>query len=380
MIGKVGAGAVSVRPSLTTKESARETHKSMPSRIGAGRAAEGERDWKDGTERNCSVSRTMNIFTDAWAFLIMREAFFGVRNFEGFRNALGITKATLAARLKLLSEQGIFKQVQTGASSRLEYRLTRKGYDLYPSCMALKEFGDRWLVSGEVPPLVLIHEECGRECRPIVACSCCREPLRSVEVTFRDGPGAGREPLRVGRTTRRASDSSRFLKGRPSSVSRTLQIIGDKWTFMVMREAFFGSRRYDQFQSRLNIASNVLTDRLEHLVGWGVFRQRLYQNNPPRQEYVLTAMGHDLYGPCVAMLAWGDKWLSDGKPPLILTHKTCGQDFRPVVLCDQCLEPIEAGKMQYVLNYDPDEFGAAIRKVRLVDAVAPVDDDEPVSS
>lgn len=333
-----------------------------------------------GEERNCSVSRTMNIFTDAWAFLIMREAFFGVRNFEGFRTALGITKATLAARLKLLTGQGIFKQVQAGSSPRLEYRLTRKGYDLYPSCMALKEFGDRWLSTSDVPPLVLVHEECGHRCKPIVACSCCRQPLRATEVTYRDGPGAGREPLRVGRTTRRASDSTRFLKGRPSSVSRTLQIIGDKWSFMVMREAFFGCRRYDQFQSTLNIAPNVLTDRLEHMVRWGVFRQRQYQTNPPRHEYVLTEMGRDLYGPCVAMLAWGDRWLSGGKPPLVLTHATCGRDFQPVVLCDHCLEPIEAGKMRYVLNYDPDKYGAAIRTMRLADAPPAAGEQAPARS
>ena len=181
-------------------------------------------------------------------------------------------------------------------------------------------------------------------------------------MTYRDGPGAGRDPVREGRGTRRFSDESKFLLGRPSSVARALQLIGDRWSFMTMREAFFGVRRYDQMKRNMNIAPNILTDRLNRFVERGLFERRLYQSNPARHEYVMTPMARDLYGPFLAMLAWGDRWLADGRPPLILTHRGCGRDFTPSVLCDRCREPIDTFTMRYRLNYDATPYTVAPTK------------------
>jgi DNA-binding HxlR family transcriptional regulator len=127
---------------------------------------------------------------------------------------------------------------------------------------------------------------------------------------------------------------------------------------MVVREAFFGNRRYDRIQSELGIAPNILTDRLTRLVAQGVFDRRLYQQAPERYEYLLTDMGRGLYGPFITMLAWGDRWLSKGKPPLLLRHTKCGHDFHASVICDKCHQPIIAADMQYRLNYDPRDYGA----------------------
>jgi DNA-binding HxlR family transcriptional regulator len=309
-------------------------------------------------ERNCSVARTLDIVSDSWAFLIIREAFFGSRTFEAFRSALDIPRATLTDRLRKLTRLQIFRQAAAEVGQRKEYRLTKMGFDLYPSFIALMQFGDRWLAGGKRPPLVLVHAACGCDSHPIVACSACASALDARAVRYRDGPGAGRRPAKPGRNTRRASDASRFLLGRPSSVSRALQIIGDKWSFMVVREGFFGNRRYDHIQSELGIAPNILTDRLSRLVAQGVFHRRLYQNAPERYEYLLTDMGRDLYGPFVTMLAWGDRWLSKGKPPLLLHHAKCDHDFQASVICDKCQKPVIAADMQYRLNYDPREYGA----------------------
>jgi DNA-binding HxlR family transcriptional regulator len=309
-------------------------------------------------ERNCSVARTLDVVSDAWAFLILREAFFGTRTFEAFRSALEIPRATLTDRLRKLTRLEIFRQVATHVGQRSEYRLTKMGFDLYPSFIALMQFGDRWLSVNKRPPLILVHSPCGCESRPIVACSECLSEIEARAVQYRDGPGAGRKPPKPGRNTRRASDGSRFMLGRPSSVSRALQIIGDKWSFMVVREAFFGNRRYDKIQAELGIAPNILTDRLSRLVAQGIFHRRLYQRAPERYEYLLTDMGRDLYGPCVAMLTWGDRWHSKGKLPLLLRHTKCGHDFHAAVICDKCHKPIIAADMQYKLNYDPKAYGA----------------------
>jgi DNA-binding HxlR family transcriptional regulator len=310
-------------------------------------------------ERNCSVARTVTILSDAWAFLVIREAFFGARRFESFRSALGLPRATLTERLQRLTRQGIFRQVRySQTSSRLEYRLTPAGLDLYPSFMALMQFGDRWLGSKKGPPLALIHTTCGSECRPLVACSACLEKVTARRVSYRNGPGAGYSAVQPMRRARRSSDPSQFVRGRPSSVSLALQVIGDRWSFLIIREAFLGARRFDRLQTELKIASNILTDRLARLVGNGIFERRKYQDLPDRFEYRLTDKGMDLYGALIMMMAWGDGWLSRGGAPVVLTHRECGKDFTPLVICDQCRKPIEAHAMRYRMNYKPRDFGA----------------------
>ena len=310
-------------------------------------------------ERNCSIARVVGILSDAWTFLIIREAFFGARRFESFRIALGLPRATLTDRLKRLTQQGIFRQHRMSETSRrTEYRLTKAGLELYPSFMAMMQFGDRWLAGAAGPPLQLIHQTCGHECRPLVSCSACLQEVTAERVNYRNGPGAGYRQAQPVRRARRASDGSQFSRGRPSSVSRTLEIIGDRWSFLIIREAFLGARRFERLMTELNIASNILTDRLTRLVATGILERRKYQSLPDRYEYRLTAMGKDLYGPLIVMLAWGDRWLSRGGPPIILTHRDCGNDFTPIVICDHCRKPIEANNMRYRMNYDPGDFGA----------------------
>ncbi len=310
-----------------------------------------------GRDRNCSVARTVGILSDAWTFLVIREAFFGARRFETFRAQLGLPRGTLTERLKKLTRQGIFRQVHySPTSSRYEYRLTRVGLDLYASFIALMRFGDRWLGDGGAPPLELVHTACGCVSSPVIACSACGGEVSASDVTYRDGPGAGRTPPEAAKRSRRSSDPAQFARGRPCSVARTLQIIGDRWSFLIIREAFFGVRRFDDLIGQLGIASNVLTDRLARLAAEGVFERRKYREGPDRFEYRLTDKGKDLYGSMIMMMAWGDRWHAGGEPPLVLKHRSCGQDFRPEMVCDRCREPIDARAMTYRMRYAAEEI------------------------
>ncbi len=101
------------------------------------------------------------------------------------------------------------------------------------------------------------------------------------------------------------------------------------------------------------MASNILADRLARFVEQGVLSRVKYQDLPERFEYRLTQMGRALYLPLIEMLRWGDRWLSGGKPPLILTHTDCGHDFLPVLVCDPCSAPIDPHEVRYKLNYVP---------------------------
>jgi DNA-binding HxlR family transcriptional regulator len=264
-----------------------------------------------------------------------------------------LPRATLTERLRMLTAQGLLTRVHPADGLlRFEYRLTAMGIDLYPVMLALLSFGDKWLTGSETPPINLIHNVCGcSSCRAAVACSHCRAEVSVKTVAYRDGSGAGFTPIAGMKRSRRTSDPAVLDRGRPSSVARALKVIGDRWSFMIIREGFFGVCRFDELQSKLGIAPNILADRLNRLVAEGVFHRCKYQSLPQRFEYRFTDKGKDLYGPMLAMLCWGDRWLSGGKPPLILTHLTCGADFEPAVICDHCREPLKASDMSYKLNY-----------------------------
>jgi DNA-binding HxlR family transcriptional regulator len=305
-------------------------------------------------ERNCSVGRTVAILSDGWAFLVLRESYFAATRFETFQAALGIPRETLTQRLRNLTAEGLLRRVQySQRPERFEYRLTQMGIELYPVMMALLAFGDKWLKKTAKPPIYLVHNLCGEVCRPIVACSRCKDEVNTKTVTYRDGPGAGTTQVIDAKRNRRPSDPTILDRGRPSSVAQTLKVIGDRWSFMVIREAFFGVRRFDDLQNKLGIAPNILTDRLDRLVAEGIFVRRKYQDQPERYEYPLTEKGKDLYGPLIAMLRWGDDWLAHGRRPLTLKHSKCGHDFNPTVVCSHCREPLRAQEMSYRLNYRP---------------------------
>lgn len=121
------------------------------------------------------------------------------------------------------------------------------------------------------------------------------------------------------------------------SVARTLDVIGDKWSLLILRDAFYGVRRFDDFRADLGVARNVLADRLQKLVACGVFERRRYEDRPPRHEYRLTEKGRGLLPVLLAMIGWGDRWASEsGVPPMTLTHTVCGHATRPVVSCSEC--------------------------------------------
>jgi len=124
---------------------------------------------------------------------------------------------------------------------------------------------------------------------------------------------------------------------RPCSIERSLEIIGDRWSILVLRDAFRGVRRFDDFRRGLDIARPVLADRLRKLVDAGVLERRRYSDHPPRFEYWLTAMGVELSPILVALMRWGDTYLAgDSGPPTVLVHGTCGHELDQSFVCWSC--------------------------------------------
>lgn len=131
------------------------------------------------------------------------------------------------------------------------------------------------------------------------------------------------------------------------SVGRTLGVIGDRWTMLVIREAFFRVRRFEQMQRNLGIARNVLADRLQKLVSHGILERRRYQERPERYEYRLTQKGLDLYPALVTLMKWGDTYMAeDAGPAVNLVHKSCGHDADPTLACGHCGQALDPHEVE----------------------------------
>jgi DNA-binding HxlR family transcriptional regulator len=128
----------------------------------------------------------------------------------------------------------------------------------------------------------------------------------------------------------------------PCSVARTVDILGDWWTPLVLRECYLGVRRFEDFQRSLGIGRNILTQRLHRLVDEGMLERRRYHDRPPRHEYVLTPKGRDFFPVIAAIMRWGDTWLDgDDGPPVVLHHRSCGHDMQADVVCSHCGESLD---------------------------------------
>ena len=131
------------------------------------------------------------------------------------------------------------------------------------------------------------------------------------------------------------------------SIARSLEVVGEWWTLLIIRDAFLGVTRFKDFQERLGIAPNILTARLDKLVGAGILQRQTYEEARDRGDYVLTKQGRALWPVMVTLRQWGDDWLID-EPPVALLHTPCGEVSRAVLHCEHCGERLVGREMKTV--------------------------------
>ena len=121
------------------------------------------------------------------------------------------------------------------------------------------------------------------------------------------------------------------------SIARSLEVLGDRWTILIMRDAFMRVRRFEDFQRNLGVARNVLTDRLGRLVEEGILERVAYQDRPARFEYRLTEKGIDLWPVMMSLLQWGDRhYPAQDGPPVLIRHRDCGGELTSHLTCSAC--------------------------------------------
>jgi DNA-binding HxlR family transcriptional regulator len=285
-----------------------------------------------------SAARALNIVGDRWTLMILGYAFARVRRFEDFHGRIGIARSLLTDRLRRLEDAGIMRrELYSDHSARHEYRLTEMGRDLFGPAMMIIRWEKRWFYDKRIAAHRIMHT-CGKTFTPECRCKACGQLVEWRDVRATPGPGAGIDPPQAPRAQRRSIVEN--ASPEQAMIERSVDVLGDRWTAHTIAAAFMGRKRFVEFQRALGVATNILADRLARLVELGVLDQRLYQQNPERWEYRLSARGRDLFPLIVELVRWGDKWLAGGKGAPMILHHSCGKVLNPLLTCDQCEKPI----------------------------------------
>ena len=153
-------------------------------------------------------------------------------------------------------------------------------------------------------------------------------------------------------STRRSSTVDTYTRGRPCSVASALAVIGDRWSFRVLRDAFFGVKRFEKLQAATGASRKILAGRLHELTAAGILEKHPYQDRPVRHEYLLSPAGLDLYPTFLLLMAWGDRWRApEAGPPLILIHEQCGAIVKPILVDRVDHKPITPETVEFRCNY-----------------------------
>src|SRR5262245_32332879 len=292
------------------------------------------------------VGRALAIMGDAWTQLILRDAFFGIHRFSDWLESLGLPRSVLTDRLQRLVSAGLLELRPRPGGVRTEYRLTPKGFDLF----GVSVMQGQWERLYAPEPhrsryaIAFFDRATGKRVRFAVLDRPHGKPVDPQRVGYMAGPGIDQRWLPASSRRRRTQSFS----GSNAMIERSIEIIGDYWSGALLSAAFFRLRRFDEFSEALDIASNILTERLNRFVADGIFEKRPYQDGPIRFEYRLTAAGRALYPVILAIYGWSERWLCDpDNPPMKLLDRTTGNRIMPVV-CDVATGvPVDAKRIRW---------------------------------
>jgi len=145
--------------------------------------------WQQIDTMTCSLARTLSVVGDRWTMLVLRDVFLGIRRFDAIQQDLQLTPHRLSDRLRKLVRDGILRRVAYEKHPRrFEYRLTEKGFDLYPSIATMTEWGDRWMAGRAGVPVELVHQPCGHKINPKLVCPSCNLKIDARDMSARPGP------------------------------------------------------------------------------------------------------------------------------------------------------------------------------------------------
>ncbi len=300
------------------------------------------------TTRASSINRAMDQIGDKWCLLILQEVLWGINTFNEMMLAIGVSRGVLSNRLQWLQDVGCLRRQLHGGRPR--YHMTRKSIELYSVGMMAISWERSWYDTPELDQVELVHLNCGQAFHPEMRCSCCQGAVDSEHIEFHPGPGASRD-VREKKIRRRSSKAIAEVPSTRNLYRNLINVVGDRWSSNVIALAYHGISRFEAFHAELPVATNILSDRLQLLVGEGILEQSQYQRRPARYEYLLTAKGRGLYPWFQMLLQWGDRWCDEEQlgPPMMVIHQPCGQSLGAEVCCSACQGLLNGHEVRFSL-------------------------------
>ncbi len=317
-----------------------------------------------------AIGSGLLILGDRWNLLILQQAFLNhTRRFADWRRTLGVSDSVLAGRISELVAAELLRPTpyRTDGRSRTEYRLTEKGLQLWTFLVAIGSWERSWVPDGTVGE-ALLHSPCGRLDAAELGCgSCGVAPITARDTTASSGPDTTFGNVAVPRHHRRtARDREHPMPDayRPE----TLEILGDRWSTVILVAAFLRVRRFAEFQRELGVAPGVLSERLRRFIDLGVLRP-----SPPTAEYRLTAKGLAFFPVLAFLVEWSQDWYAHpGGGGLVITHTACGRPLRPYLRCAGCRRPMTRREVRFTASNDQVEnLGAVGNSARPSASIAP---------
>ncbi|HEX4392896.1 MAG TPA: helix-turn-helix domain-containing protein [Mycobacterium sp.] len=279
------------------------------------------------------IFQAVDLLGDAWSWLIMRNALFdGDTRFTEFQRDLKISRKVLSTRLESLTNAGVLRR-NIGRGT-VGYAVTDMGLDFLPSLLMALAWGERWAIDRATADRWATHLPHGHDLQATFNCSECATPLAARDVRPPDLRSTTTAHLARSRT--RTPNLELIQESQNCAIARSQQVIGDRWSALVIRECFLGTRNFNGFQENLGIATNILVNRLDRLVALGVIIKHLRPGQSSHSEYRLSERGLDLYGLPLSLLAWAQKWVDPQTPTEQLWHLVCGRETSPVLACGTC--------------------------------------------
>lgn len=280
--------------------------------------------------RTCSIWRALEVVGDKPTLLLLESYWLGTRRFSVFQKQTGLLKTVVSDRLTKLISSGCFEKVlYSERPKRYEYRGTEKFYDLYPAALSMLHWENKWGDNDGKIKLSLTHKSCGKDTNPQAVCQNCRVEIDPRDVAWGEGPGVGLMPAEYSRRRRRTGPAKH---GATPLLDEIADIIGDRWSALVIRSIFTNLNSYQDICDDTGIATNILAERLERLCERAVLEKK-------GSEYKLQPKGRDIYPILIALMQWGDKWYGSPKgPPLVLKHESCAAPLKSQMACSECGE------------------------------------------
>ena len=269
----------------------------------------------------------------------------GVRRYKDFRDQLSIANSVLTARLRRLTEAGVFTMSRySDAPRRYEYVLTDRGRDLWKVLLTIWSWEAVWVTEHIEPLPLMYHTECGEEFSPVMYCRACGQPagIRNVRGTFGPSGGFDRSVPRATTRRRSAGGSPRSWPGAADDRADRQPLVGLGFGGRVPRRPAVHRHAGDDGRAadhRLGPAAHVLQ--------MGVLEPVVAKAGSGRVEYRLTDKGRAFFPHVMVMLDWGDRWFRAPEgPALLLTHSSCGGEFHPVLHCSACQRELHGSQIQ----------------------------------